>query len=162
MEQAKRSIVRALSPAYAGRDGELTAVLQYVYQAILLEGCGRAQESKEILKIAVEEMRHLEEIGALLVSMGVPPVFTACPPYPVGYYSAANVDYVKPLPQMLASDIRSERRAIAGYDRILAAVSDARVRETISRIRADEERHLATFCALADSLREAPPQDPPS
>ena len=33
--------LRALSPAYAGRNGELTAILQYVYQSILLDGCGK-------------------------------------------------------------------------------------------------------------------------
>ena len=116
--------LRALSPAYAGRNGELTAALQYVYQSILLDGCGKTQEAKTILKIAVQEMHHLEKLGGLLVSFGVPPVFTACPPYPVAYYSAANVDYVRQLPQMLDSDIRAEREAIACYTRILRTVRE--------------------------------------
>ena len=162
MENQNAYIVRALSPAYAGRDGELTAVLQYVYQAVLLDGCGRPREAKTILKIAVEEMRHLEKLGALLVSLGVPPVFTACPPYPVAYYSASNVDYVKPLPQMLEADIRAEKGAIATYDRILCAVSDEKVRAVISGIRADEERHLAAFEGMLRALCEPPRQDPPA
>ena len=62
-------IIRALSPAYAGRDGELTATLQYVYQSILLDGCGKQEEAKKLLHIAVEEMRHLEEIGGILERM---------------------------------------------------------------------------------------------
>ena len=66
MERSKGGIVRTLSPAYAGREGELTAVLQYVYQAIMLSGCGREKEGKIILKIAIEEMRHLEKIGCLI------------------------------------------------------------------------------------------------
>ena len=151
MEQ-KATIVRALSPAYAGRDGELTAVLQYVYQAILLDGCGRAEEAKTVLKIAVEEMEHLEIIGGLLVSCGVPPVYTACPPYPVAYYSAANVDYTKPLPQMLEADIRAEKGAIACYDRILRSVQAENVRAAVEKIRADELRHLQTFESLRRSL----------
>lgn len=89
--------LRALSPAYAGRNGELTAILQYVYQSILLDGCGKGDQAKVLLGIAVDEMEHLEKIGGLLVGLGVPPVFTACPPYPVAYYSASNVDYSRPL-----------------------------------------------------------------
>ena len=80
--------LRALSPAYAGRNGELTAILQYVYQSILLDGCGKTNEAKQLVRIAVDEMHHLEKIGSLFVKLGVPPVFTACPPYPVAYYSA--------------------------------------------------------------------------
>ncbi len=145
MEKNKADLLRALSPAYAGREGELTAVLQYVYQAILLGGCGKEKEAKIILKIAVEEMRHLEKIGSILVSLGVPPVFTACPPYPVAYYSASNVDYVKQLSQMLESDIRAERCAIAEYDRVLRVVTDGEIRSAIEGIRADEVRHLEIF-----------------
>ena len=158
----KTKIVRALSPAYAGREGELTAMLQYVYQAVMLEGCGRAEEAKIILKIAVEEMRHLEKLASILVSLGVPPVFTACPPYPVAYYSAANVDYVKPLPQMLEADIRAEKGAIAGYKRILRVVSDEKICAAIKEILADEERHLAAFETLLASLSAPPRKDPPA
>ena len=145
-------IIRALSPAYAGRDGELTAILQYVYQGILLDGCGKGEEAKKLLHIAVEEMRHLEMIGALLVKFGVPPVFTACPPYPVGYYSASNVDYVKPYPQMLAADIAAEQEAIACYTRALEAISDPEMRAVIEKIRGEEERHLAILKEMRAAL----------
>lgn len=144
--------LRALSPAYAGRNGELTAVLQYVYQSVLLGGCGKEQQAKILIKIAVDEMRHLEKIGTLLVKLGVPPVFTACPPYPVAYYSASNVDYSRPLPQMIAADIRAEKEAIACYTRILDAVQNPDVRAVIERIREDEERHLAILKELRSSL----------
>ena len=70
-------IIRAISPAYAGREGELTAILQYVYQSILLDGCGKSEEAKKMLHIAVEEMHHLEQIGSLLVTCGVPPIYTS-------------------------------------------------------------------------------------
>lgn len=147
------SILRALSPAYAGREGELTAVLQYVYQSVLLDGCGKTEEAKTVLKIAIEEMGHLEKIGSILVSLGVPPVYTACPPYPVAYYSAANVDYVKPLPLMMEADIRAEKGAIAYYTRILRTIDDEAVCAEIRKIRADEERHLAMFEEILRSIQ---------
>lgn len=161
MGNSNACILRALSPAYAGREGELTAVLQYVYQSVLLDGCGKTEEAATILKIAIEEMGHLEKIGSILVSLGVPPVYTACPPYPVAYYSAANVDYVKSLPQMMEADIRAEKGAIAYYTRILRTIDDESVCAAIREIRADEERHLATFEEILASL-QVPRQDPPA
>ena len=145
-------ISRALAPAYAGRSGELTAVLQYVFQAIVLGGCGREAEARALMNIAKDEMRHLEKLGSLLVACGVPPVFTACPTYPVAYYSASNVDYTRKLPEMLAADIRAEREAIAGYTRILSAVRDERVRQAVGEIRAEEEGHLAQLEEMARAL----------
>ena len=144
--------LRALSPAYAGRNGELTAILQYVYQGILLSGCGKEKEAKQLIRISVEEMHHLEKIGGLLVKLGVPPVFTACPPYPVAYYSASNMDYSRPIAQMLAADIRAEQEAIACYTRILDAVQNEEVRAVIAPIRADEERHLAILREMQAAL----------
>lgn len=144
--------LRALSPAYAGRNGELTAILQYVYQSILLDGCGKGDTAKVLLGIAVDEMEHLEKIGGLLVGLGVPPVFTACPPYPVAYYSASNVDYSRPLAQMLAADIRGEKEAIAAYTRILGSVKDEAIQKTIEEIRSDEERHLALLEQMSSEL----------
>ena len=145
-------VLRALSPAYAGRNGELTAILQYVYQSVCLGGAGREKEAKQLLSIAVDEMRHLEKIGKLLVLAGVSPVFTACPPYPVAYYSAANVDYSRPLSEMIGADIRGEREAIACYDRILAVIREDPIRTVIGEIRADEERHLALLEEMRSSL----------
>lgn len=145
-------IIRVLSPAYAGREGELTAILQYVYQSILLDGCHKTKEAKKLMSIAVQEMHHLEEIGALLVKLGVPPVFTSCPPYPVGFYSASNVDYVKSYPQMLAADIRAEQDAIAYYTHVLDCVQDEHVREVITAIRSDEEQHLCILKELCSEI----------
>ena len=52
--------LRVISPAYAGGRGELTAVLQYVYQSILLERFGKKEMGKTVLSIAINEMHHLE------------------------------------------------------------------------------------------------------
>ena len=81
--------LRIISPAYAGREGELTAVLQYVYQAIYLGATGEEKSAKTLMSIAVAEMHHIELLGTLITKLGAPPVFASCPPYPVGFYSAA-------------------------------------------------------------------------
>lgn len=143
--------LRAIAPAYAGKHGELTAVLQYVYQSIYLDANGMDKEARLLLSIAVNEMHHLEILGTLITKLGAPPVYTACPPYPVGFYCASNVNYVKPLRAMICADIAGEETAIEEYTRILAVVKGP-VFEVIARIVEDEKLHLKTLGELLASL----------
>ena len=101
--------LRIISPAYAGRAGELTAILQYVYQHILFERMGDEEAAETLLAVSVAEMRHFEILGTLICKLGAPPVFTNCPPYPVGYYSASAVDYSSTPQKMLLADIAADR-----------------------------------------------------
>lgn len=142
--------LRSISPAYAGREGELTAVLQYVYQSIVFGEIGKAEISKEILKIAVSEMRHLEVLGTVISKLGAPPVFTACPPYPVGYYSASCVNYSRNPRQMLASDVCAEENAIAMYERVLLSLKNPPVTSIVSKILEEEREHLKIFNDLLE------------
>lgn len=144
--------LRLVSPAYAGRDGELTAVLQYVFQSIVLDHCGERKFARTMMKIAVEEMHHMEILGTLICKLGAPPVFTACPPYPVGYYSASNVNYVRGIRQMICADICAEENAVCSYERMLCSLKNSRVAGVISRILDDERRHLELFNQMLRSL----------
>ena len=143
--------LRALAPAYAGKSGELTAILQYVYQSIYLGANGKEDISRLLLSIAVNEMRHLEMLGALITKLGAPPVFTACPPYPVGYYCATNVNYSKSLRTMICADIAGEETAIEEYTRILSTVKGT-VFDVVSRIVEDERLHLKRLGEVLASL----------
>lgn len=144
--------LRLLSPAYAGREGELTAVLQYVYQSVIFSEQGREQLSRSLIEIAVSEMHHLELLASMIAKLGAPPVFTACPPYPVGYYSASCVNYVRAPRQMLCADICAEENAISCYERILCRIKNAPVAAVLTNILEDEKQHLATFNELLSSL----------
>lgn len=144
--------LRQLSPAYAGREGELTAVLQYVYQSIVFGELGMQDASRALVKIAVSEMRHLEILGTAIVKLGAPPVFTACPPYPVGYYSAACVNYARNPRQMLCADICAEENAISCYERILCKIKNPPVTAVVARILEDEKEHLKIFNDMLASL----------
>ena len=144
--------LRAVSPAYAGRDGELTAILQYVYQSVLLGSYGNAKASRLLMEIATAEMRHLQILGKLITRLGAPPVFTECPPYPVSYYSASCVNYTRTLTCMIDADIRAEQAAIADYTRILQVISNCAVKDVIERIREDEELHLRTLQELRKEI----------
>ncbi|MDE6410982.1 MAG: manganese catalase family protein [Clostridia bacterium] len=144
--------LRVISPAYAGGRGELTAILQYVYQSILLGRLGKKEISKTILHIAINEMRHLELLGTAITMLGAPPAFTACLPYPIGYYSASNVNYAKSPCEMLEADILAESNAIADYRKILTCISNKTLIALIERIIEDEEAHLAAFKSIKEEL----------
>lgn len=153
LKEDRRSL-RILSPAYAGGKGELTAVLQYVYQSITFEKLGMPERSKTLLGIAVNEMHHLELLGTAIIGLGAPPVFTACPPYPVGYFSACSVNYSKHPQSMIAVDIAAESEAIADYKRILSRLCDPILTALVERIIADEEYHLSIFKKMQAELSE--------
>lgn len=144
--------LRVISPAYAGGRGELTAVLQYVYQSILLGRFGKQDMSKTVLGIAINEMHHLELLGTAITMLGAPPAFTACLPYPIGYYSASNVNYAKSPCEMLEADIVAESNAIADYRKILTCISNKTLIALIERIIEDEELHLAAFKSMKKEL----------
>lgn len=144
--------LRLISPAYAGREGELTAVLQYVFQSIVLGNCGEKQLAQTLMKIAVEEMHHLEILGTLICKLGAFPIYTACPSYPVGYYSASSVNYVRGVRQMICADICAEENAINGYERLLCRLQNPGVSAVIARIVEEERKHLECFNQILRSL----------
>ncbi len=119
--------LKRISPLYAGRGSLLTAVLQYVYQTV-------RGENKLFEVLAGEALYDFELLGALIGRLGADPVFTACPPYPVSYHSAAGVDYAKTERAMLSADIRMEERLLAGYDAALATVG-GEVSGPVARLR---------------------------
>ena len=144
--------LRVISPAYAGREGELTATLQYVYQSIYLGAEGEMKASKLLLDIAVAEMHHIGLLGSLITKLGAPPVFTSCPPYPVGFYSASCVNYAKDKREMISADICGEKMAIATYHSMLGSLENNKVAAVIERIIEDEKVHLAALTDLFSEL----------
>ena len=144
--------LRLISPAYAGREGELTAVLQYVYQSVIFSAAGEEETAKTLVRIAVNEMHHLEILATVIAKLGAPPVFTSCPPYPVGYYSAACVNYTKEPRRMICADICAEENAIAAYERILCMIKNPPVAAVVSHILEEEKGHLAAFNGLLEKM----------
>lgn len=144
--------LRLIAPAYAGRDGELTAILQYVFQSIVFAELGNKAFSEMIMKIAVSEMHHLELLGTMISKLGAPPVFTSCPPYPVGFYSASCVNYSRTPRQMLSVDVCAEENAISGYECVLCRLQNPPVAAVITNIVLEEREHLKTFNEMLDSL----------
>ncbi len=144
--------LKIISPAYAGGEGELTAVLQYVYQGILLENAGLAEYAGILRHIAEDEMRHLQMLGEMICRLGAPPVYSYLPPYPINYYSARCVSYSRTPQKMILDDIQAEQYAIDGYTKMLGRLRNERVEAVIQRIRMDEEKHLSEFKRILREL----------
>lgn len=141
--------LRLVSPAYAGRGGVLTAALQYLYQAVVL-GAEHTETARRLEKIGGEKLRQMQVLASLIQNLGANPVFSACPPYPVSYFSASCVDYSRTLPAALAADLRLERGAIERYTTILSTLENPRVAEIIAALREECRAHLSQIRLLAE------------
>ena len=147
-----RESVRIISPAYADCGSELTAILQYVYHAIVFSGLQMKQYSRLLMEIAVSEMHHLDMLGNMLYQMGALPVFTSCPPRLFDFYSTAAVSYSCEPEKMIRDDIRGEQEAIRQYQSMLRRLRNESVSAVISRIILDEELHLRTLQSIMSEI----------
>ena len=146
--------VKIISPAYADRGSELTVILQYVYQSMILAGRGCEEYGKILTQIAIAEMHHLDILGEMLYRMGALPVFSSCPPRRFDFYSTRAVSYAQTTQKMLQDDIVGERAAIKGYEGMLCRLENERVAAVIARIVQDEKLHLETLCGMLKELEE--------
>lgn len=152
---------------YGGPDGELGASLRYLSQRYSMP----YPELKGLLTdIAVEELGHLEMIGAIVHQLtrnltpeeikrsgfdtyfvdhtaGVYP--TAASGFP---WSAAGMQSKGDLIADLSEDMAAEQKARVTYDNILRLVDDPDVREPIKFLR---EREIVHFQRFGEGLRLA-------
>lgn len=148
-----RESVRIISPAYADRGSELTAILQYVFHATVFSGLQMKQYSRLLMGIAVSEMHHLDILGSMLYQMGALPVFTSCPPRLFDFYSTAAVSYSCEPEKMIQDDIHGEEEAIRQYQSMLRRLHNEQVSAVISRIICDEEFHLQTLHSIMCEIK---------
>ncbi len=131
--------------SFAGKDGELTAITQYIYEQMVIN------EDKELAKIfriiAIQEMHHLNILGEILINLGFTPYF-------MGKYNnkwcSNNVVYrFNGLEEMLRLNIKSEENAIKEYKRLISMTDDEKIKMILSRIIIDEEMHKKIFIELS-------------
>lgn len=134
--------LRIISPAYATFDGELNAILQYVYHSFFFGKKGYGEIADVLKGMAIAEMCHLNLLGETILALGASPVYSQYPSNPFNFYSTKYVAYSRSLKNMLEDDILGERRAIAAYQKMLRSLKNEQVKAIISRILADEVLHL--------------------
>lgn len=115
---------------YDNFSGELSAVTQYIYEHI--NSKEYVELKKILLTISIQEMKHLNIIGELLVELGGTP-----------YYQNSNNE------QWTAKE---ENVAIAGYKKAMMYTRDMRLKRIFSRIILDEKIHIEVFSHIRDSI----------
>lgn len=137
--------LRIISPAYASHEGELNAVLQYIYHSFFFGARGYADIAQTLKSAAVAEMLHLEILGETILALGAPPLYCRYPNSAFDFYNAKYVSYSRSLKFMLEDDLLGEKRAAAEYECMLKKLKNAQVAEIVSRIREDELLHIETL-----------------
>ena len=129
---------------FAGEQGELTAVNQYIYEHIELN---RYESfSKILFSIAKEEMHHLELIGDLIKRLGKKPYYINQNKL---QWNAENVKYhFNNVYDMLMFNIESEKKAIEGYREAIKYTQNKSIKDLLERIILDEQTHLEIFNRL--------------
>ena len=143
---------QVIAPAYAGRHGELNAILQYVYHHYYFSDEGNEQTTNVLIGISLAEMRHLSILGEMLLKLGVDPVYSARPPCKYDFYTAGYVSYSKTARKMLMDDISGELVAVSEYGEMLKNLENEDVAAVIARIKLDEELHIRVLKAELERL----------
>ena len=129
---------------FAGAEGELTAVNQYIYEHIELKKY--ESFSKILLSIAIEEMQHLDLIGDLIKRLGKKPYYID---KNKSQWKADNIKYhFNNVYDMLLFNIESEKRAILGYKEAIKYTQNKSIKDLLERIILDEQTHLEIFNRL--------------
>lgn len=126
---------------FSGQEGELTAITQYIYEHI--EFKNKSQVSNILLKIAIEEMKHIKILGEIIKKLGSKPIYVNSKKE---YWTSENVKYnFCNLDEMLEYNIKSEEVAIKSYRRAIRYTNNMYLRRIFERIILDEQKHIEIF-----------------
>ena len=121
---------------------EIQVSIQYMWHHVMVSGINSAVVKDVFEKIAIQEMKHAEEIAERLNYLGGTPT-TQPDPIKVG----------GTLEKMLKDDLKAEEEAIKLYKGIIDLArkeEDHTTRRLFESILADEEEHADTFATLLE------------
>lgn len=132
-----------------GEQGELTAITQYSYESITLKN---EEKISNILKeIAIEEMKHLEILGNIIVNLGEKPMYMNSKKEA---WTVDNLTYnFENLNEIMDLNIKAEEEAISGYKNILKYTNNITLRRIYERIILDETTHLEVLKSIRTNTK---------
>ncbi len=132
---------RLVYDSYAGGKSELTTILSYVFQNLT----NRKTEDVAMFlaMIAKQEMKHLDLLGEILVSLGLEPYYMST--YGNKWCSDNVRTNFASLEEMLSFNIESEKEAIKEYQHLMNLCGNESIKAVLSRIIMDEENHVQIF-----------------
>lgn len=131
-----------LTNDFAGPVGELSAVTDYTFQALVTPDQSIASLVSGISKV---EMHHLQLIGQLIVSLGGNPRFAVQNGCGTCFWNGQLIGYATNPRDYLREDIKNEKATIENYRNRIEQISDNGVRAVLERIIKDEEHHIDLY-----------------
>lgn len=140
-----RHDLQIIAPLYAGNLSELSAILQYTYQNLVLrEECSEVAET--IKNISKVEMEHLHLLGCAIVAIGGNPKYVN--PNTRSWWNASVVCYDRNMCEALLVNLRQETEAHHAYLAAAAKVNNPALAALLRCIAADEKVHMELFTKL--------------
>ncbi|MDI3482090.1 MAG: bacterioferritin [Tepidanaerobacteraceae bacterium] len=134
VEGTNREYAEILMEDYAGRNSELTAILQYIYGNLVVSNVDVA---RLLMGISRVEMHHLHMLGETIKLLGADPRYQ----HAGRYWYSGFVDYERDTCRILRINREGEMAAIREYKRHAARIDDEHVKRLLLRIARDEEVH---------------------
>jgi len=134
VERPSREYAEIIMSDYAGKDSELTAILQYIYGNLVVVNVEVAQL---LMGIARVEMQHFHMLGETINMLGVDPRYQ----HMGKYWNASFVNYERDMCRILRINREGELEAVQVYRRHAARIGDEHVKKLLLRIARDEEVH---------------------
>jgi bacterioferritin len=147
MAKAKADAGKVIDLLNEARAQELGAILQYMAHHYELEDSDFGKLAKTMKEVAIQEMKHAEDLAERILFLGGTPTSHIQPQPKKG----------QAIPDLLATDIALEAGAVQLYN--ASAVRCAELGDQISKklfeeLLADEEEHLDTFQNIANHLKQ--------
>ena len=139
---ASKKLLEMMNKAIAR---EIQVSVQYMWQHVQWSGVTHYAVKDELKKVAIEEMKHAEEIAERLFYLGGIPTTK---PDPI--FVGSN------LKEMLQKDLKDEDGAIKMYKQIVVMAEkegDFTSAQIFKKILADEEEHHDLFQGLLEGLK---------
>ena len=136
---ASKELLELMNKAIAR---EIQVSIQYMWQHVLWKGVRGFAVKDELKSIAIEEVKHAEEIAERLAYFGGTPTTK---PDPIFVGESLN--------EMLERDKKDEEGAIELYKQIIKKAveeDDHTTKKLFERILSDEEEHHDTFSGLLE------------
>lgn len=141
--------VRCIMEDYSGQWGELTAVLQYIYDSYILTDMGEMELANMFRSIGIVEMSHHAKLGVSIATLEGDPIIAGNR----AYWSGSYVPYSQNIDEMFRLALVNEELAIYYYQQAIKCCSNESLIALIERIILDEELHLKLFTEAYDKYK---------
>lgn len=140
------SLADKIRECISGKDGELSSVFTCLFQSFISK---EEKLKNAILKVSQDEMKHIERLSNLLVSIGEEPIFVGADK---NYYTTKWVNYETCPKVFLKQNIEAEKFAIKRYMDLIEETTNENVIQAILSIIDDEKGHIEIFNRLMETV----------